>query len=378
MKIIYVENARIPSERAHAYQTVQWCHWMGKLGHEVILVTPNRTREESVFNYYHLQERAFTHVLLPTFDALRYPWLPQRFAYVLQRWTFIRELRHWAKHQQADVWYTRSPAMVEALMKEGKRVWVLEAHDDPASNQRRWKRTRPHIKLFVAISEGMKKHLVACGINQHDIIVAHDGVDLEAVEQAPKGTLRQVLGIAEEAFLAVYTGGLYPWKGVDFVVEAWKETPEAAHLLLVGGPAQDRERIRSRIPTEARGRIHIADTMPREDIFSLLKEADIGLLPTSPDFPIGREFTSPLKLFEYLAAGLPILASDVPTSHEILNASVAKFFPQDAKAFIKTVTELIEGKAWRSGASLEARLLVRRYRWQDRAKRIANALKNLV
>ncbi len=377
MKIIYVDNIRFPTERAHGYQIAQYCQQMGLLGHEVVLVTPNRSQEKDVARYYGFDKIRFTHTALETGDALRYRWLPRSLGYLLQRWTFLRGVRCWARSQTADIWYTRSPAVIATLMDPRKKKWVLEVHDNPARNVRRWKKIQEEVRFFIPISEGMKSCLLEAGIPESKTLVAHDGVDLEEVERSPKGQFRSRLGISPKKFLLVYTGSLYPWKGVDFVVKAWKRVPPGAALVIVGGPKEDYERLKNLLPREKDPRIHILPSMSRSEVFSLLKEADAALLPTSPDFTIGRTYTSPLKLFEYLAAGLPILASDVPTAREVLTRRVAHFFVQDTKAFITTLETMMNDGGWRQSAALEARALAKKYTWRARAERIAAVLKNV-
>lgn len=374
MKMIYIDNVRMPSERAHSYQIAQWCFEMGRLGHEVILVTPDRANSKDVFTYYGFTQRTFTHIVLPTFDALRYRWIPQSLAYSIQRWTFLRNARRWAISQNADIWYTRSPAVIASVAHPARHCWVLEVHDDPASNLLRWQRIKKNIKLFIAISEGVKKHLIHLGIGGEVVVVAHDGVDVVAVESAPLRGMRAEWNIPPEAFVAVYTGGLYLWKGVDFLVKAWPATPPEAHLIIVGGPDQDRERVSLQVPPEVRQRVHIFASIPRERVFSLLKEAQLGLLPTSPAFAIGRDYTSPLKVFEYLAAGLPILASSVPTSHELLKSDVARFFLQDPVSLGSQVVQIMKDVKWRSSATATARKRAQEYTWHARAQLIAKRL----
>lgn len=376
MKIIYADNIRFPSERAHSYQIAQYCYQMAALGHEVVLVTPDRSQEKDAAIYYGFPRQNFTHIALKTGDALRYRWLPQSLAYLVQRYTFLRGLQRWARSQSADIWYTRSPAVIDALAQLSRK-WVLEVHDDPTHQTRRWQRVKQQVRLYIPISQGMKAYLLQAGIPNHQLLVAHDGVDKEEVERAPKQQFRSTLGIPEQAFLLVYTGSLYPWKGVDFVVEAWRHAPSHAQLLIVGGPEQDRMRVQRLIPEGVKARVHILPGMARREVFSLLKEADAALLPTSPAFVIGRNYTSPLKLFEYLAAGLPILSSDVPTAHEVLTDRLARFFLTSESAFVEALEALIADTAWRAAAPLEAQHIVKQYTWQMRAKRIADALEQV-
>lgn len=374
MKIVYVENARIPSERAHAYQTVQWCHWMGKMGHDITLVTPDRAGGMDVHEYYQLSTKTFTHVILPTWDALTYKWLPQRVSYVFQRLTFLRSLKTWAKGQSADVWYTRSTVMIRALHRLVRGAWALEVHDDPTTNAERWRRVQGIITLYIAISEGLKSKLERSGVKTDHILVAHDGVDIEAVDNAFSMGWRERLSIPKDDGLFVYTGSLYPWKGVDMVVKHWVKMPADAHLVIVGGGKEDQKRLRGLASTAA-PHIHFLSHLPRNDVFSLLKEADVGVLPTSDVYTIGREYTSPLKMFEYLAAGIPILARDVPSSREILTGQVARFF-KDESSLKDAVVWIMEHEPWRADAAKLARSLASRYTWEARARAIATALQH--
>ena len=108
MKLVYIENVRVPSERAHAYQIVQTCAWLARLGHSVTLVNPSRAGGADAFQAYGLTAGLFTHVALPSWDPLSVPWVrPKAIAYALQRWAFTRAARQWSTSQPADVWYSR-------------------------------------------------------------------------------------------------------------------------------------------------------------------------------------------------------------------------------------------------------------------------------
>jgi glycosyltransferase involved in cell wall biosynthesis len=83
-------------------------------------------------------------------------------------------------------------------------------------------------------------------------------------------------------------------------------------------------------------------------------------------------YTSPLKLFEYLAAGLPVFASDVPTSREVLNESVAKFFLPTKDDFHRALREIMQDAAWMRSAAETAPEFVKRYTWQTRVSGIVD------
>lgn len=379
MKIIYVENVRIPSERAHAYQIIQTCAWLGRLGHEVVLVNPNRAAGKSLFDYFKLPLGLFQHVTLPSWDPLSYSWFKLKgLAYVLQRRAFVRALKRWAQNQTADVWYTRDFAMADAL-QDGRRRLVLELHDSPTSNLDRWRRMKDAVSLYVVISRGMRDELISLGIPEEKIHLAPDGYNPEDFSNLlTHEEARVQLNLPADAFVAIYIGGFYPWKGVDLVVSAWPKTDRRAHLVLIGGPEGERRRLGELIEPSAAERIHLIPGMEHEKAVRFLPAADVGLLTTSPDFSIGRLYTSPLKQFEYLAAGLPILASDVPSSHEILNRDVARFYPTTQEGFVSTLHAMQGNAEWRKQAAENAKQLVLPYTWQERAQRIVHWLNKIV
>jgi glycosyltransferase involved in cell wall biosynthesis len=371
MKIIYVENVRIPSERAHSYQIVQTCAWFARAGHEVVLVNPDRAGGKDAFNAYGVEPNLFQHVKLRVTDPLSWKWFMwKKMAYVWQRLSFAKTLRRWAKNQTADVWYTRDPAMID-ILRDKARHFVLELHDRPDSQPIRWKRIRPFVKKFIVISNGLKQMLQGLSVDSSDIQIAPDGYDpKDFAAPADRADERKKLGLSENAFVAIYAGGFYHWKGVDLVIRAWSGTDEGAQLVLIGGPQADRRRLESLITPEIKDRVRILPYVDHAQVIKAYSAADVGLLTSSPEHEIGRIYTSPLKQFEYLAAGLPILASDVPSSHEILNESVAVFYQPTETGFLDALERVHANPAWRAKAKAESHSLVAPYTWEARAKTI--------
>ncbi|HEU0051490.1 MAG TPA: glycosyltransferase [Patescibacteria group bacterium] len=375
MKIVYIENVRMPSERAHAYQIVQTCANWGRLGHHVILVTPERTRGQNIFSYFHLPSNLFQHVALRTADPLSWRWFfLKRIAYFFQRFFFLRAVRASVRTESADVWYTRDVAMVEALGSPAKS-FVLELHDSPERLKKRWNKINLFISRVVVITKNMREPLIALGVHPDKIFVAPDGFDPDEMRNLPdREAVRQSLNIPREAIVCLYLGSLYPWKGVDLVVQTWHRLPSNAYLFIVGGPAQDQLRLKRLVSHEDAERVHFFDQMPHEQAIRFLSAADLGLLTSSPHDAHGRLYTSPLKLFEYLAAGLPILASDVPSSRELLTEDVARFYEPTSDGFVSALRMIIEHPSWIDLARSRAKAFVQPYTWKSRSRSIAEWL----
>jgi glycosyltransferase involved in cell wall biosynthesis len=371
MNITYIENVRIPSERAHAYQITTTCAWMAKLGHHVTLVNPDRTNED-VFAFFNWPKDLFTHVRIPCWDPLTYvPMKLKKIGYALQRASFVRRARRFVTDHHPDAWYTRDLAMIDALIDSTNAPWFLELHDEPTMNIDRWNRVKDHIAGFFVISQGLRSRLIELGIAQDRIMVAPDGFEPREFECLQSKTeLRDRYHIPQSAFVVFYSGGFYEWKGLDAIVRLWSKTDANAHLVLLGGPAIERERLERLIDDSARSRVHVIPSLPRASAIVMYPIGDVGLLASSPDQKVGHSYTSPLKLFEYLAGGLPILASDVPSSHDVLTGDVAKFFGKGERSFLSALSTVQFDTKWVKLAHEKVQSFVAPYAWQERTRKI--------
>lgn len=366
MRIAYLQNARIPTEKAHGYQIMKTCEALVEAGHQVQLFVADRRNpiEQDPFEYYGIP-KAFDVFRLPVLDLMDVIPSLNSIAYALERASFVRAVKRSRLALLAsDIWYTRDLMVAEALLEitDGRPVYV-ELHDidhrlDEILNQ---------VSGWIVISEGLKKVLIEKGVAEEKITVAHDGFDPSAFAQLPqKAEARKKFGLNPDEFILVYTGHLYPWKGIDSIAPAFASIPEGVRLVIVGGHKADLERVKAIVGNAPR--VSFIGQRPREEISMWLAAADAALLPTSGKFEIGKLYTSPLKLFEYLAAGLPILASDVPSSHEILDESVATFVkPDDADDFLKKIDELKQ-RIWSEDRAKEK---VLPYSWKARGELIA-------
>ncbi len=204
--------------------------------------------------------------------------------------------------------------------------------------------------------------------------IAHDGVDLEwfGMDRAPsrKGPERYIL----------YLGSLHHWKGVDVLIRAM------VHLrgrdvvcLIVGGEGEQIERYRSlAMELGVEGCVRFEGFVPPYRRFEYLRMADICVLPLRNQ-SIARYFTSPIKLFEYMASQRPVVASDLPTTREVITSGVNGLLvpPEDPEALAGAISLLLENPDLGRRLAGQAASDVRRYTWDERARRIVALMEGI-
>ena len=121
-----------------------------------------------------------------------------------------------------------------------------------------------------------------------------------------------------------YAGHLYRWKGPDTFLQALARL-DTVRGLIVGGHPQERDwgRVQALV-TELGldGRVEITGLVPSGEVASRLLGASVLVVPTTATR--SARYTSPLKLFEYMALGRPIVATDLPSIREVARARVER------------------------------------------------------
>jgi len=160
---------------------------------------------------------------------------------------------------------------------------------------------------------------------------------------------------------------------IDLVAE--RRGDRELHLLLVGdGPAKEAlEAHAARLGV--RERCTITGIVKREELTGYLAAFDIALQPSVV------AYASPLKLFEYLAMGLPVVAPGTPNIREILTdgASGLLFDPDDPASFKSAALRLCEDDELRARLGRDARQLIldRGFTWESNARRVVRLFSEL-
>lgn len=218
---------------------------------------------------------------------------------------------------------------------------------------------------LVVPSSALREHLAGEGVPLEKLHVVPNGVDPSAYRNIDRAAVRRRLGIRDECLVS-FVGSFQPWHRVDALVEALARLPERAdvHLLLIGdGPTRaDALAAVRRLGLE--GRVSAIGAIPPEVVPAWVAACDIGVLPGSTDY------CQPMKLLDYAAAGLAVVAPALGPVRELVgdDDTCILFPPGDVSALSQALTLLACDPARRDALGARARVLAERASWQARAR----------
>jgi len=390
MRIIYPNPMRFPNQKANAVQVIHTCRALAEKGHEVHLLVSRvetATAAEGLA-VYGLCDHPHLIILSPAKQSRR--------RYLLFLLGYLRRY----KNAPETVLYLRNKSMARLLIRWRRCIGlpcVFESHSlkylarqDRASMQagfgkrraasgfdffKTWRYHRLEKAIYsradgvVCQTRGLAEVVGRRFAVSAPIAVIHSGAAVTPVE-AGRGRGEEIL----------YLGQLYPMKGVDLLVEALGLLPHR-RLLIVGGNKQadiDRiQRLAARLGVQAR--ITLTGYVPHRRIGGYFRRTGVAVIPIL-DVLETRLFTSPLKLFEYMAAGIPIVASDLPSIREILQhgESAVLVPPNDPRALAKGIEQVLTDADLAARLARNALALVKTYSWENRAARLARFLEDVV
>ena len=383
VRILYLADIRFPLERANGIQSMETCHALAARGHHVTLVVrpDSQTPARDPFEFYGLAPlQAFNIEIAP----ITGPVVARRAGYVA-----FAIGRAMGRTRQ-DLIFTRDLGLASLLLRIPATLRapvVYEAHGiaadvaaalptlltgAPAASPaklRRLARREAHVWSdadgYVTITEGLKRELERRFATRPRMAVVPDGT--RATETA------EDLATDRTEFTIGYAGHLYPWKGVDLVIEAVAALKDTRGLIIGGHEKEpDLARVKAfAAQLNCASRITFTGLIPPAAVAARLREADVVTL-ANPASAISSEFTSPLKLFEYMASGRPIVASDLPSLREVLrheeNALLVE--PGNPQALTAGILRIKDDAALGRRLAARAKDEVGEFTWARRAERL--------
>jgi len=344
---------------------MQMCAALSNLGHQVTLVVPkfNNTQIEqevvNVFQFYGVPE---TFII----QYISKPSIPGG--------VYIRAIKAaiFAKRNKGII-YSRD--YWSSLFASFLGSTVNHEFHQPMPKYKGWRgflsrrfHSSSRLRKIIVISDALKNIFTTSGIEKERILVAHDA----ATEDHHKA--EQLI----EGFHIGYVGHLYEGRGIELIFEIAKQLPNY-YFHLIGGNETDIKRHKENNPPQ---NIIFHGFLPPSKVGALRKSMDILLAPYQKEVMIWGglkntvDYMSPLKVFEYMSAKKPIVVSDLPVLHEVLNTANAVFCDaENANEWVNNIKLLIENPLWAKKIAKNAFLDFQAgYTWDKRAGNILKGI----
>ncbi|WP_432799019.1 glycosyltransferase family 4 protein [Poriferisphaera sp. WC338] len=348
---IYIGRNRLHRSRANLIQTLNTVAAFGEIGLKTKLFLPPWPKTLS------LQSKLDDFFITGSVDAQRSQLLHPRWKF----WPFIRwygKTLQAAKHR-----YTRSPEISLALAK-ANLSHHLEIHDFYAISDKRQlgqiiqNHQQKRIGILISITQATRQQLIDAGADPDRVHVATSGVNIPAFQSVSPFNPEQ---LADPHL--VYIGRMSSEYGRD-IFRAIADINQF-RITIVGGSEQD-----------VYPNINVASFAPYHEVIRWHSDMTIALMPYQPTLK-RIETLSPMKLFEALAAGRPIIASDIPVICEIVTHEHDALLvdPCDANAWISAIDRLRSDHSLAVKISENAKKTAEKYSWPNRAQGILNAIR---
>ncbi|MDY6866732.1 MAG: glycosyltransferase family 4 protein [Chloroflexota bacterium] len=368
MKIVCISASFVPSKTANSIQAVKAAHALAELGHEVCLLVPGDMEAdwEELQHHYGLRQ------------WFEFKWIKENLAF--RRYDFAVKAVGAASRIKPDLIYTWVLQVGVLALWRGMPT-ILELHDRVAGRLGPWlfrrfcQATPPH--RLLTNTRALRDVLfedMDVKMRTMDVLVAPNGVELERYHDLPTPhEARRELGLPE-GFTAGYTGHFYAGRGVTLMAELAKKLPDI-HFLWVGGASTDVTLWKERLRSEGIENVTLTGFVDNAVLPKYQAASDVLLMPYGTAIAGSgggdtAEIASPMKMFEYMAAGKPIISSDLPVIHEVLTEEMAVFCPpEDVSSWMKAIKTLQADPENRERLGRKAQNAVKVYSWRSREKR---------
>ena len=368
MRICYLANSAVPSTTASAIQIIKMCESFSKLKHEVLLITSNAS-DKKVFDFYGVKSKFQIKKLK------KYNTFPLGLKYYLFSLSSIIESLNF----KPDIYITRN-YFTSFLLTILRKKNILELHHGIDVESRIVRFIVKNLNFFnhkcllkfVAITNGVKKYYQnKFSIKSNKIIVAPSGTSIE------NKFFNNILKNKKKLSIG-YFGSLYKSRGVDLIIKLSKIDRENKYFIF--GNLKNYKNIKNKFYSQ---NLFLNDYLPYKSVSKNILKMDVLLMPYQEKIVaagnVGNiiDFTSPLKLFDYMACGKIIISSKIKVLQEILSEKKNVIFIKNfnnAYTWKKEIQKIKFLNDKRYIISQNNFKMSKNYKLKDRAKRILDSL----
>ncbi len=370
MKLIYLSSYNIPTKNALGIQITQMCNAFAGENVEVELIIPKQ-KNKNLFEFYNIKENfKVKKIYRPNLLSFG------RIGFLVQTIFYLLMVRVYLFSKKYDYLYTR-----EQLTGLFFKDFIYEAHNFPKKIGFFHRIILKRIYKIIAITSFLKKDLIDAGVFAKKIFIASDAVDLSKFNiSISKQEARNKLNLLDRNIIG-YIGKYVTFgegnKGVDDLIESFPKIlkfNKEVFLLIVGVGLDNVDKINKLFESFGISNkdYKIIPHLPYDEVIYSLRASDILIMNYSK-FQYHTYYTSPMKMFEYMASQKPIIASDLPSIKEVLNKNNALFIkPNDIESLVEAIRKLLQDKVLADRISKQAFEDVQEYTWDKRVKNILN------
>ena len=364
MKILYVVNVRFPTEKAHGVAIAKMCEAFVRAGAEVELIIPSRGLGGDPFEFYGLTERfKVTTVYAPGFIGSYFGFIFSSLIFGLTSYLYLRKTEGVVYSMDIDpISYVFLPLL--------KRPYFFDIHGPK-------RHTYPTDKMFksisgvVTINENVKAELVENFPHLKErMMVFPNGTNIK--EDIGKEKAREMLSLPKDQKIATYVGSFIGWKGIETVIEAARRLCDV-HFYFLGIAGEDFEKKGVSVPSN----VHALGWKLHKEGLLFQTASDVLVVTGTKHDKYSYHHTSPMKLFEYMAAKRPIVASRTPAI--LLVADESKVFfhePDDTDSFVDAMESAFgEDSSEKVEKSFQ---YAKEISWDNRAKKVVSFIEERI
>lgn len=378
MKILFIHNTQITSNKANVIQVLSMCNAFQFQNYEVELVLPEPSKV--ILNIPQFIKEKFG--VDVCFKIFFYKSISSN--RIIEKYLGVKSIFNLLKKSNYDYVFTRVPKFIIPILKAKKKL-IFEAHNNIFHNKYKlidlyWKAKliknihHENFKLFISISENLSLFWENYGVPKNKSLSLHDGFSKNYFDNIKsKDSSRKKIGININEKIAMYIGSLYPDREIELILETSKKIKNIT-FYIIGGPDYYYDYYFRIVKNQNLENVRILKSIPHNMVPLYLSSADFLLGLWSRKVPT-INYCSPLKIFEYMASGIPIIAHGFITIKEVLtNNENALLVDPDNKKSLGIVLNNALNMDLTKIASKSKQLVYKKYTWEKRAERIINKL----
>lgn len=381
IKLLYVVNARIPNNKAHSIQIVHTCQALGSYVDDFTLITPKFVGKKVPLTEQYAISQSFSHIKIPALDIPKFPFQFQlrsaTFFICVNFYILLTFLVSLCTGKRLVV-YARGEVIFFLLPLSFFIPIFFETHQI-RNYEGLYKMALHRVRGVIVITNSLEKKFVQeYKIDSNKISVARDAVDIQKFNLPPqKADFWEMYLIPRAKKIILYCGSLAPEKGVHTLAEASQYLPPEYQVVFIGGDSQQVASFKTMYGTKEN--ISILGYVDHKTVPSCVAAASLLILPDLATDTYSNLYTSPMKLFEYMASGRVIISSDIPSLREVLEPSSAVFFESgNSEDLSIKIYEVFTGMDTYQQKGKKAQEVVAQFTWQKRAGIIVELIKKRI